>query len=97
MFLSLYCLGMFWACLSEDLAPFRVTSKFLCIKVSAACRSQRHTELTRSLQGIIFFSFWQGLAISILVAAGLIKNSACAPKQSHEPYTDVCMPSRTRR
>lgn len=57
MFLSLYCLAMFWACLSEDLAPFRVTSKFICIK------------------GIIFFSFWQGLAISILVAIGAIKQS----------------------
>lgn len=55
VFLSLYCLGMFWAGLSEDLSPFRVTSKFLCIK------------------GIIFFSFWQGLAISILVAAGWIR------------------------
>ncbi|SPO28938.1 uncharacterized protein UTRI_05015_B [Ustilago trichophora] len=55
VFLSLYCLGMFWKCLNDDLKPFRVTSKFLCIK------------------GIIFFSFWQGLAISILVAAGLIK------------------------
>ena len=55
VFLSLYCLGMFWSGLSEDLNPFRVTSKFLCIK------------------GIIFFSFWQGLAISILVAAGWIR------------------------
>ncbi|KAJ1024823.1 hypothetical protein NDA16_002863 [Ustilago loliicola] len=55
VFLSLYCLGMFWKCLNDDLKPFRVTSKFLCIK------------------GIIFFSFWQGLGISILVAAGLIK------------------------
>lgn len=55
VFLSLYCLGMFWAGLNDDLQPFRVTSKFLCIK------------------GIIFFSFWQGLAISILVAAGLIR------------------------
>lgn len=55
VFLSLYCLGMFWSGLSEDLSPFRVTSKFLCIK------------------GIIFFSFWQGLAISIIVAAGWIK------------------------
>ncbi|CEH18750.1 Predicted seven transmembrane receptor-rhodopsin family [Ceraceosorus bombacis] len=56
VFLSLCALAMFWACLSEDLAPFRVTSKFLCIK------------------GIIFFSFWQGLAVSILVAAGAITN-----------------------
>lgn len=32
VFLSLYCLGMFWSGLSEDLAPFRVTSKFICIK-----------------------------------------------------------------
>ncbi|SJX64549.1 uncharacterized protein SRS1_15130 [Sporisorium reilianum f. sp. reilianum] len=55
VFLSLYCLGMFWKCLNDDLQPFRVTSKFLCVK------------------GIIFFSFWQGLGISILVAAGLIK------------------------
>ncbi|EST08982.1 Organic solute transporter Ost-alpha [Kalmanozyma brasiliensis GHG001] len=55
VFLSLYCLGMFWKCLNDDLKPFRVTSKFLCIK------------------GIIFFSFWQGLGISIPVAAGLIK------------------------
>ncbi|KDN50853.1 DUF300-domain-containing protein, partial [Tilletiaria anomala UBC 951] len=55
VFLSLYCLGMFWACLSEDLQAFRVTWKFICIK------------------GVIFFSFWQGLGISILVAIGLIK------------------------
>jgi hypothetical protein len=55
VFLSLYCLGMFWSGLSEDLQSFRVTSKFICIK------------------GIIFFSFWQGLAISILVAAGWIR------------------------
>ncbi|UZJ51936.1 hypothetical protein CBS101457_001256 [Exobasidium rhododendri] len=54
VFLSLYCLGMFWSGLSEDLAPFRVSSKFLCIK------------------GIIFFSFWQGLAISVAVAANWI-------------------------
>ncbi|PWY98753.1 DUF300-domain-containing protein [Testicularia cyperi] len=55
VFVSLYCLAMFWKCLNEDLKPFRVTSKFLCIK------------------GIIFFSFWQGLGISILVAAGIVK------------------------
>jgi hypothetical protein len=55
VFLSLYCLGVFWSGLAEDLAPFRVTSKFLCIK------------------GIIFFSFWQGFGVSILVAAGIIK------------------------
>ncbi|SPO47344.1 uncharacterized protein PSANT_05032 [Moesziomyces antarcticus] len=55
VFLSLYCLAMVWKCLNSDLKPFRVTSKFLCIK------------------GIIFFSFWQGLGISILVAAGILK------------------------
>ncbi|KAK0546200.1 hypothetical protein OC845_004720 [Tilletia horrida] len=54
VFLSLYCLAMFWSCLSPDLAAFRVTPKFICIK------------------GIIFFSFWQGLAVSIVVALGWI-------------------------
>ncbi|ORX33656.1 organic solute transporter Ostalpha-domain-containing protein [Kockovaella imperatae] len=53
--LSLYCLAMFWVCVSRDLTPFRPVPKFLCVK------------------GILFFSFWQGIAVSLLVAAGLIK------------------------
>lgn len=32
VFISLYSLGLLWSCLSFDLASFRVTSKFLCIK-----------------------------------------------------------------
>ena len=55
VFLALYCLALFWAGLSEDLAPFRVGAKFLCVK------------------GVIFFSFWQGLCISILVSSGIVK------------------------
>ncbi|KZF23453.1 DUF300-domain-containing protein [Xylona heveae TC161] len=31
--LSLYSLGMFWACMSHDLRPFRPVPKFLCIKL----------------------------------------------------------------
>ncbi len=31
--LSLYSLGMFWACMSQDLKPFRPVPKFLCIKL----------------------------------------------------------------
>ena len=49
--LSLYCLGMFWACVNDDLKPFRPIPKFLCVK------------------GILFFSFWQSILISMLVAA----------------------------
>ncbi|KAF9788497.1 organic solute transporter Ostalpha-domain-containing protein [Thelephora terrestris] len=60
--LSLYCLAMFWMCISEDLKPFRPMPKFLCVK------------------GILFFSFWQSIGISILVAAGAIRHLG--------PYTD---------
>ncbi|RDL38860.1 DUF300-domain-containing protein [Venustampulla echinocandica] len=31
--LSLYSLGMFWACMSKDLQPFRPVPKFLCVKL----------------------------------------------------------------
>ncbi|QRV78155.1 Organic solute transporter Ostalpha [Ceratobasidium sp. AG-Ba] len=30
--LSLYCLAMFWVCVSADLKPFRPMPKFLCVK-----------------------------------------------------------------
>ncbi len=56
VFLSLYCLVMFWTCLSTDMKPFRPTSKFLTVK------------------GLVFLTFWQGLAISILVAIGWLKS-----------------------
>ncbi|RXW22411.1 hypothetical protein EST38_g3444 [Candolleomyces aberdarensis] len=59
---SLYCLAMFWACVSDDLKPFRPVPKFLCVK------------------GILFFSFWQSVGISILVAASVITKLG--------PYTD---------
>lgn len=54
VFVALYYLTVFWICLYQELAPFRVASKFICVK------------------GVIFFSFWQGLLISILVAMGLV-------------------------
>ncbi|KAI0655043.1 DUF300-domain-containing protein [Cubamyces menziesii] len=60
--LALYCLAIFWMCVSEDLKPFRPMPKFLCVK------------------GILFFSFWQSIFISILVASGAIKTLG--------PYTD---------
>ncbi|PCH37147.1 DUF300-domain-containing protein [Wolfiporia cocos MD-104 SS10] len=60
--LSLYCLAIFWMCVSEDLKPFRPMPKFLCVK------------------GILFFSFWQSILVSVLVAAGAITKLG--------PYTD---------
>ncbi|TFK47286.1 DUF300-domain-containing protein [Heliocybe sulcata] len=60
--LALYCLAMFWLCVSDDLRPFRPMPKFLCVK------------------GVLFFSFWQSIGISILVAGGLIRKLG--------PYTD---------
>ncbi|KIL58551.1 hypothetical protein M378DRAFT_170449 [Amanita muscaria Koide BX008] len=61
--LALYCLAMFWLCVSEDLKPFRPVPKFLCVK------------------GILFFSFWQSILISTLVAANVISRLG--------PYTDA--------
>ncbi|ORY27455.1 organic solute transporter Ostalpha-domain-containing protein [Naematelia encephala] len=61
--LSLYCLAMFWVCVSDDLKPFRPVPKFLCVK------------------GILFFSFWQSIGISLLVAMKAIKKVG--------PYTDA--------
>ncbi|KAG1745717.1 DUF300-domain-containing protein [Suillus lakei] len=60
--LALYCLAVFWMCVSDDLKPFRPVPKFLCVK------------------GILFFSFWQSIAVSTLVAAGVISKLG--------PYTD---------
>ncbi|KAG1795844.1 DUF300-domain-containing protein [Suillus variegatus] len=60
--LALYCLAVFWMCVSNDLKPFRPVPKFLCVK------------------GILFFSFWQSIAVSTLVAAGAISKLG--------PYTD---------
>ncbi|KIP03644.1 hypothetical protein PHLGIDRAFT_110592, partial [Phlebiopsis gigantea 11061_1 CR5-6] len=60
--MALYCLAIFWMCVSDDLKPFRPMPKFLCVK------------------GILFFSFWQSIFISILVAAGVISKLG--------PYTD---------
>ncbi|KAG2030760.1 organic solute transporter Ostalpha-domain-containing protein [Suillus americanus] len=60
--LALYCLAVFWMCVSDDLKPFRPVPKFLCVK------------------GILFFSFWQSIAVSTLVAANVISKLG--------PYTD---------
>ncbi|KAG1780053.1 DUF300-domain-containing protein [Suillus placidus] len=60
--LALYCLAVFWMCVSDDLKPFRPVPKFLCVK------------------GILFFSFWQSIAVSTLVATGVISKLG--------PYTD---------
>ncbi|KAG0704012.1 DUF300-domain-containing protein [Suillus ampliporus] len=60
--LALYCLAVFWMCVSDDLKPFRPVPKFLCVK------------------GILFFSFWQSIAVSTLVAVGVITKLG--------PYTD---------
>jgi hypothetical protein len=76
--LSLYCLAMFWVCVNEDLKPFRPMPKFLCIKVCGYVIPCVFRLI--SIQGIIFFSFWQSAGISVLVAAGAIKRIG--------PYTD---------
>ncbi|CAO1624769.1 unnamed protein product [Parajaminaea phylloscopi] len=64
IFLSLYCLAIFWKALSPELEPFRPTAKFLTVK------------------GVVFATFWQGWAISVLVAAGLVKSIGPISDQS---------------
>lgn len=77
IFVALYCLAMFWMVVNDDLQPFRPMPKFLCVKVRSAAARLASADVA---QGILFFSFWQALAISILVAAGAIRQLG--------PYTD---------
>ena len=78
------CLAMFWVCVNHDLKPFRPIRAY---------RSRRSTGCALNLakflcvKGILFFSFWQSVAISLFVSVGIIKRGTCYPvlnvSQSH--------------
>lgn len=84
--MALYCLAIFWMCVNDDLKPFRYVyrshdypyfHKALLIISSSPLRPMPKF---LCVKGILFFSFWQGIFISVLVAAGVIKKLG--------PYTD---------
>jgi hypothetical protein len=77
--LSLYCLAMFWLSINEDLRLFRSVVKSLLFNVSNkyACRPMPKF---LCVKGILFFSFWQAIGISLLASVGAIKKLG--------PYTD---------
>ena len=78
--LSLYCLAMFWMCISEDLKPFRCVPRSRYFRVWDTHPVHRPMPKFLCVKGILFFSFWQSIGISILVAAGAIRHLG--------PYTD---------
>lgn len=75
---ALYCLAIFWMCVNDDLKPFRCVSFTPLLFLSL--RRVRPMPKFLCVKGILFFSFWQGIFISILVAAGVITKLG--------PYTD---------
>lgn len=78
--LSLYCLAMFWMCISEDLKPFRCAAQSHHFRAWDTDPVGRPMPKFLCVKGILFFSFWQSIGISILVAAGAIHRLG--------PYTD---------
>jgi hypothetical protein len=76
---SLYSLGMFWLSINEDLKPFRLVVKSLLVDLSDK-RAGRPMPKFLCVKGILFFSFWQAIGISLLASVGAIKKLG--------PYTD---------
>jgi Organic solute transporter Ostalpha len=70
---------MFWICINDDLKPFRLVGH----PPSMTVIWQKYRPVPKFLcvKGILFFSFWQSIVISILVAAGAISKLG--------PYTDA--------
>lgn len=63
---------MFWICVSTDLKPFRPVRKLT--DVTMTCRAHKIAKFL-CVKGILFFSFWQSIAVSFLVAVKAIKQS----------------------
>ncbi|KXN91587.1 hypothetical protein AN958_00380 [Leucoagaricus sp. SymC.cos] len=68
--LALYCLAMFWVCVNDDLRPFRCVPTHSLHFISLTLL--RPVPKFLCVKGILFFSFWQSIAISALVAAQII-------------------------
>lgn len=85
--LSLYCLAMFWVATSSDLKPYRPMPKVRPLYASRLTETDvANGPQFLSVKGIIFFSFWQGFAVSIGVAAGLLRS--CASHLSSSAASD---------
>jgi len=69
---AIYCLAMLFQATRMELEPIRPIAKFICVKVRPPLCVSRHTQQSHSPsiaspQAVIFLSFYQSIAIVVLV------------------------------
>lgn len=76
---------MFWVCVNDDLTPFRPVRECVWLPSEFWLRG---TAKFLCVKGILFFSFWQSIGISFLVAVKAIKRGLSLFLDMNFAYSD---------